>query len=238
MSGPSEMEETAMRDYLKWELDPKLREQVSSWIQSGLEVEHFRRRLVFGTAGLRGQMGAGLDRMNSVTVMQATQGVVAHLRNKLGHDSVSGRGVAVAFDARHNSQMFAAVTAAVVLKSGVRLYLHPSPVPTPILAYTAKVMNCAGAVMITASHNPKNDNGYKLYGEDACQIIPPDDENVQRQIVANSEVCRRSSRREEAVIELHLIGKHDETDSGTWPPSRRGIALGNLSSVPFAHVCH
>jgi len=178
-----------MENYCKWELDQTLVKEVRGWLAegNGKGFDHFKSRLKFGTAGLRARMGPGLDQMNTVTVMQATQGVLRHIEGKLGPENGASRGIGIAFDSRHNSEVFAAVTATICLRRGFKVLFHDTPVPTPILAYTAKLRSTAAAIMITASHNPKEDNGYKLYGEDACQIIPPDDVAIQKLIEENCE---------------------------------------------------
>mmetsp|Transcript_10629 Transcript_10629/g.44267 ORF Transcript_10629/g.44267 Transcript_10629/m.44267 type:complete len:471 (-) Transcript_10629:1734-3146(-) len=181
------MERRSMENYCKWELNQTLVKEVRGWLTegNGKGFDRFKRRLQFGTAGLRARMGPGLDRMNTVAVMQATQGVLKHIEETLGSQNGTSRGIAIAFDSRYNSELFAAVTATVCLRRGFKVLFHDTPVPTPILAYTAKLRSTAAAIMITASHNPKEDNGYKLYGADACQIIPPTDEAIQQLIEEN-----------------------------------------------------
>lgn len=228
-----------MEAYCRWEIDQKLRRQVEAWIADGKAEEmsnRFDRRLEFGTAGLRAQMGAGLDRMNSVTVMQATQGVAKFLEEKLGVAEVKQRGVAVGFDARHNSELFAAVTAMVFLTRGIRVWFHPAPVPTPIVAYTAKCKKAAGAIVITASHNPKDDNGYKLYGDDACQIIAPQDTQIQSLIEKNQEVsrtCSITNLRHQFAVEIELTYL-DDPFKLYWT-LMTCVAMGGLQVCVYCH---
>jgi len=129
--------------------------------------------LTFGTAGLRGRVGPGPNRMNRAVVIRATRGLVDHL---LATDPTAAeRGVVVAFDARHDSERFARDVAAVVAAAGVRVHRFPTHQPTPIGAFAQKELGAAACVVVTASHNPPDDNGYKVYVEGAAQIVPPTD---------------------------------------------------------------
>jgi len=133
--------------------------------------------LTFGTAGLRGPEMAGPAGMNRATVRRATQGVLAWL-DEIGVDAK--RGVVVGRDARHGSETFNDEVVQVLLGAGAVVYELPSPLPTPFVPFCVKALGAAAGVMITASHNPPEDNGYKLYASDGAQIIPPEDEIVER----------------------------------------------------------
>ena len=129
--------------------------------------------LTFGTAGLRGRVGPGPNRMNRAVVIRATRGLVDHL---LATDPTAAeRGVVVAFDARHDSERFARDVAAVIAAAGVLAHRFPTHQPTPIGAFAQKELDAAACVVVTASHNPPADNGYKVYVEGAAQIVPPTD---------------------------------------------------------------
>jgi phosphomannomutase len=144
----------------------------------------FRAPLEFGTAGLRGKLGAGPNRMNRVTVLQAAAGLAAYLIEQ-GH---VGEQVVIGFDARHKSDVFAHDTAAVLAGAGLKPVLFDHVVPTPVLAYAIrKVPACAG-VMVTASHNPASDNGYKVYLGDGRQIVSPVDAQISSHIQAVADV--------------------------------------------------
>ena len=134
--------------------------------------DRFAGRLQFGTAGLRGALGAGPNRMNRATVTRAAAGLAAYV---LAH---GGGRVVVAFDARHDSDMFAFDTVEVMRGAGIEAYLFPRPVPTPVLAYAILRLGCAAGVMVTASHNPAADNGYKVYLGEGSQIVPPADVEI------------------------------------------------------------
>ncbi|MEG1152926.1 MAG: phospho-sugar mutase [Ruthenibacterium sp.] len=127
--------------------------------------DRFYRDLEFGTGGLRGVLGAGSNRMNVYTVAKATRGFAAYLKANF-----TAPRCAVAYDSRHQSDVFARVTAAELAAAGVQVYLYPTLMPTPMLSFAVRHLACSGGVVITASHNPAKYNGYKVYGADGCQI--------------------------------------------------------------------
>lgn len=139
--------------------------------------DRFKQRLQFGTAGLRGALGAGPNRMNRVIVAQAASGLAAYL---LEHGSSPS--VVVGYDARHNSDVFARDTAEIMEGAGVHAFLLPIHLPTPVLAFAIRHLGCSAGVMVTASHNPPEDNGYKVYLEDSSQIVPPADAEISAAI--------------------------------------------------------
>ena len=140
-------------------------------------ADRFARRLSFGTAGLRGAVAGGPNRMNTATVTATTAALARWL---LDRDSgAAASGVVVGCDARHRSDEFAAQTARVLAGAGIRVHMLPSREPTPLLAYSIRYLRAAAGVMITASHNPAADNGYKLYLSDGAQIVPPADTDIE-----------------------------------------------------------
>ena len=141
-------------------------------------ADAFYKDLEFGTGGLRGIMGIGTNRMNKYTVGMATQGYANYL--KLCFDGEIS--VAVAHDCRNNSRMFAEITANVFAANGIKVYLFENLRPTPELSFTIRHFNCKGGVVCTASHNPKEYNGYKAYWDDGAQLVPPHDKNVIKEV--------------------------------------------------------
>ncbi|MFU8841574.1 MAG: phospho-sugar mutase [Nitriliruptoraceae bacterium] len=135
---------------------------------------HVGTQLTFGTAGLRGEVGPGPNRMNRAVVIRTSRGLAEHLLA----EGTADRGVVVGFDARHDSERFARDVVATLAGAGIRVWWYPTPQPTPMVAYAQKVLGAAAAVVVTASHNPPADNGYKVYAEGAAQIVPPTDASI------------------------------------------------------------
>lgn len=137
------------------------------------EIEdRFYRDLEFGTGGLRGVMGAGTNRMNKYTVGKATMGLANYLLDAYGAEVCAERGVVIGYDTRNNSEYFAKTAANVLSGMGIRVYLHVHARPTPQLSFSVKFWNAVAGVVVTASHNPKEYNGYKVYDEFGCQLVP------------------------------------------------------------------
>lgn len=165
--------------------DTETAAELRGLLDAGDEAELTERlgaKLEFGTAGLRGIVGAGPNRMNRAVVIRTTRGLADHL---LATDpSAAERGVVVGFDARHSSRDLAEVTVRVLAAAGIRARWYPTPQPTPLVAFTQRHLDAAAAVVITASHNPPEYNGYKVYVEGAAQIVPPTDAAIAAAIDA------------------------------------------------------
>lgn len=133
------------------------------------EIEdRFYKDLEFGTGGLRGIMGAGANRMNKYTVSKATQGLADYLKAEFDGE----KSVAIAHDSRNNSRQFAIYAAEVLCANGIKVYLYDTLMPTPVLSFTVRYLGCTAGAVVTASHNPKEYNGYKIYDETGCQLCP------------------------------------------------------------------
>src|SRR5579871_2504411 len=174
-------------------MDAAIQEKVNRWLTGNYDqetkdeitrlqkenpnelTESFYQSLEFGTGGLRGIMGVGTNRMNKYTVGMATQGYANYLKQSFPDQQVK---VAIAHDSRNNSRFFAETVAKVFAANGIRVFLFQSLRPTPELSFTIRHLGCQGGVVCTASHNPKEYNGYKAYWNDGGQLVPPHDQNV------------------------------------------------------------
>jgi phosphoglucomutase len=173
-------------------MDKNIENKVSQWLDGQFDADTvaavkklqqdnpdeladaFYRNLEFGTGGLRGVMGVGTNRMNKYTVGMATQGFANYLKQAFTGEVK----IAIAHDSRNNSRFFAEVAANVMAANGIKVYLFESLRPTPELSFTIRHLQCQGGIVVTASHNPKEYNGYKAYWNDGAQLIPPHDKNV------------------------------------------------------------
>jgi phosphoglucomutase len=174
-------------------MEAAIQEKVATWLNGNFDEEvktrikelqasnpdeladSFYRNLEFGTGGLRGLMGVGTNRMNKYTVGMATQGYANYLKKSFSGQDIK---VAIAHDSRNNSRFFAETTAHVFAANGIKVFLFEALRPTPELSFTIRQLECKGGVVCTASHNPKEYNGYKAYWDDGGQMVPPHDKNV------------------------------------------------------------
>ena len=175
------MEQVILEKARKWlnsNIDKDSKQQIESWINENRQedlTEAFYKDLEFGTGGLRGIMGVGSNRMNKYTVGMATQGLANYLKKVYPDQPIS---VAIAHDSRNNSPFFAETTASVFSANGIKVYFFEELRPTPELSFAIRELGCQSGIVITASHNPKEYNGYKAYWNDGAQIIAPHDKNI------------------------------------------------------------
>jgi len=174
-------------------------------------ADRFDGTLEFGTAGLRGALGAGPNRMNRVVVQRAAAGLAAYLRDQgVPRDS----NVVVGYDARHDSDVFARDTVEVMTGAGFSAYTLPRPLPTPLLAFAIRELGCVAGVMVTASHNPPEDNGYKVYLGDGSQIVPPADAQIAARIAQVGDVADLPRGHGGTTLDEHLIDRYLDTVAG------------------------
>ncbi len=170
------------QQWLASKIDNETKTSIINMLQNDEKelIESFYKMLEFGTGGLRGIMGVGTNRMNIYTVGMATQGLCNYLLKQFSHlDQIK---VAIAHDCRHNSPLFTQTAANVFSANGIKAYVFDGLRPTPELSFAIRELGCQSGVVITASHNPKEYNGYKAYWEDGAQIIAPHDENIVNEV--------------------------------------------------------
>ena len=187
--------------------DEKTRAELEAIRENDDEIQdRFYKDLEFGTAGLRGVMGAGTNRMNEYTVSKATQG----LANFILKENAQDRGVVIAYDSRNNSKEFSEYSASTLNANGIKTYLFDSLRPTPELSYAVRKLNAIAGIVITASHNPSKYNGYKVYWEDGAQITSPKDKLIIEEVnkLKNFEEVKRMDIKEAKAKGLYnIIGK-------------------------------
>lgn len=202
-------------------IDTQTRDKINSWLSGNYDqetkaairdlasaskedelVDSFYRDLEFGTGGLRGIMGVGSNRMNKYTIGMATQGLANYLKLSFPGEQLK---VAIAHDSRNNSDYFAKITAEVFSANGVKVYFFPALRPTPELSFALRHFKCHSGVVITASHNPKEYNGYKAYWNDGAQMIAPHDKNVIKEVQKIKDVSEVKFQRNEALIETITV---------------------------------
>lgn len=186
--------------WLNGPFDDETKATLRKMIAEGQEAElsdAYYRNLEFGTGGLRGIMGVGTNRMNRYTVAMATQGLANYLKKAFGD---KGLKVAIAHDSRNNSAYFAQVTADVFSANGIHVYLFEALRPTPELSFAIRHLGCQSGVVLTASHNPKEYNGYKAYWNDGAQMVSPHDKNTIKEVESIASIAEVKMERNAALI--------------------------------------
>ncbi|MES2457554.1 MAG: phospho-sugar mutase [Bacteroidota bacterium] len=194
--------QSTINEWLNGNYDQKTKDEIQQLIDQGAQTEltdSFYRSLEFGTGGLRGIMGAGSNRINKYTIGTATQGLSNYLLNKYPGEKIK---VAIAHDSRNNSDYFAGITADVFSANGIHVYFFSALRPTPELSFAVRELGCKSGVMLTASHNPKEYNGYKAYGEDGGQFTSPDDTMVMDEVAKIKSVDEVKFDRIDANVEV------------------------------------
>lgn len=209
-----------IQHWLKNDPDPSTQAQLQALIDSGNEAElaaRFAGRLEFGTAGLRGVVGAGPMGMNRLVIRQTSAGLGAYLLEQI-HD-VAERGVVIGYDGRHDSYTFAHDTASVLTAMGIKVRLTAKVAPTPLVAFGVKHFNAAAGIVVTASHNPPQYNGYKVYWENGAQIIPPHDSGIAAKIEQAATQAIPFMELDDAIKQGKLIWLNDDY----YETYRRGV---------------
>ena len=200
-----------LEEYKKWcespEFDEETKKELLAIKDDEKEIEdRFYKELEFGTAGLRGVIGAGTNRMNKYTVGKATQG----LANYILEQGTQDKGVAISYDSRRMSKEFSMQTALILNANGIKTYLFENLRPVPELSFAVRELGCTAGVMITASHNPPKYNGYKVYWDDGSQIVAPRDKDIiakVRAVESYQEIKEITRKEAEEKGLFHLIGK-------------------------------
>ena len=200
-----------LEEYKKWcespEFDEETKQELLAIKGNEQEIEdRFYQELEFGTAGLRGIIGAGINRMNQYTVGKATQG----LANYIVEQGTQDKGVAISYDSRKMSKEFSKQTALILCANGIKAYLFENLRPVPELSFAVRELGCTAGVMITASHNPPKYNGYKVYWDDGAQIVSPRDKDIISKVRAIENFSEIKQILQEEAIQkglLHIIGK-------------------------------
>lgn len=231
-------------------IDEATREELRKIAGDEKEIEdRFYENLEFGTVGLRAAMGAGTNRMNRYTVRMATQGLAYYLLRdqetvfgfadgsfdlKADDASKAAKKVAIAYDSRYHSQEFAVEAAGVLVANGIEVYMFPWLHPTPMLSFAVRYLSCDAGINITGSHNPKDDNGYKVYGPDGSPVDSPMDKEIMKEMhsIERLEACRFVPEEELYGSTLfHIIP--DEVDDAFYTVVKRMVQNVILSEVPY-----
>ena len=195
-----------LEEYKKWcespDFDEETKKELSEIKDNEKEIEdRFYKELEFGTAGLRGVIGAGTNRMNKYTVGKATQGLANYIKEQVTQD----KGVAISYDSRRMSKEFSLQTALILNANGIKTYLFENLRPVPELSFAVRELKCTAGVMITASHNPPKYNGYKVYWDDGAQIVAPRDKDIIAKVRAVAEYSEIKEISKEEAIEKGLF---------------------------------
>ncbi|KAJ5198019.1 uncharacterized protein N7498_007136, partial [Penicillium cinerascens] len=241
-----------VQTWLQWDQDPTTRAEIEQLrdAHSTEELElRLRNRIEFGTAGLRGRMAAGFSCMNSLTVIQASQGLAKYIH---GRPNIASRGVVIGHDARHNSDRFAKLAANAFIALGIPVWFFDQAGPTPMVPFGVNHFNAAGGIMVTASHNPPQDNGYKVYSSNGAQINRPEDGEIAQSIRENlepwptawkslqpSNLLRADSYQKLLPHYISQVGKYANSTVPEWQPSRPSVytPLHGVGGLVFPTLC-
>ena len=187
--------------------DKETRDELNAPLSNEEIEDRFWRDLEFGTGGLRGVMGAGTNRMNKYIIRKATRGFANYLNDKFGKDV--SKGVAIGYDSRNHSDEFALEAALTMASAGIPAYLYDEIMPTPVLSFTVRELGCIGGIVVTASHNPKEYNGYKVYDETGCQVLIDDANKIISYVNAICDLTAIPVMDEKEARECGLVKRID-----------------------------
>jgi phosphoglucomutase len=204
-----------LSEYERWlsnsVVDKNTKEELKNISNDPVEISsRFKKSLTFGTGGMRELLGAGINRINVYTIRKITQGVANYLREEFKNDK--DLKVAIAYDSRHNSQLFAKETALVFASNGIKSFLFREIAPTPLLSFAVRELNCKAGIVITASHNPPEYNGFKFYTEDGVQAIPEITESIAKFVNKVDIFEVETISEKEALKNNHLVYIEKEFD--------------------------
>ncbi|MDR3340706.1 MAG: phospho-sugar mutase [Candidatus Symbiothrix sp.] len=253
--------QTKAETWLAPEYDEETRKKVKELLEkedSTDLIESFYKELEFGTGGLRGIMGVGSNRMNKYTVGTATQGLANYLQKEFA--SLPEISVVIGHDCRNNSRRFAEIAAGIFSANGIKAYLFPDLRPTPEISYAIRKLGCQSGIVITASHNPKEYNGYKAYWDDGAQVIAPHDHNIIGEVNKISSVKEIKFKKNPALVKVldesidkqfiqdllsislspEAIAAHKDIKIVYTPIHGTGITLipDALKALGFTHILH
>lgn len=208
------MDKKTLEKIKKWQYFKDLEQDLKVELKEmekdeNLLMDAFYEDIAFGTGGLRGIIGCGTNRMNSYVVRKSTLGFLNYMKKK--YIDIQTMGVAISYDCRKNSFLFAKHAAEVIASNGVRAYLYTSIRSTPQLSFTVRYLNCAGGIMITASHNPPIYNGYKIYDHNGCQLVPEEADKVIEEINKIEDMFSIQTKPFDTLVEEGMIKMIDST---------------------------
>ncbi|KAJ6087460.1 hypothetical protein N7467_006374 [Penicillium canescens] len=245
---------TLIQTWLQWDQDPTSRAEIEQLRDSNAVEElekRLRNRIEFGTAGLRGRMAAGFSCMNSLIVIQASQGLAKFIRDQ--RSDIASHGVVIGHDARHNSKKFAALAANAFIAQKIPVFLFDQEAPTPLVPFGVNHFRAAAGIMVTASHNPAQDNGYKVYSSNGAQINRPEDGEIAQSIKDNlepwptaweplqpGEYLRSDSYQQLLPHYMDRVGKFMKSTVANWEPPKPFVytPLHGVGGLVLPELCH
>ncbi len=215
--------EKKIHEWLDGPFDPKIKEEIRKLLEKDPKqlADAFFKDLSFGTGGMRGVMGIGTNRMNAYTIGAATQGLANYLKKETKKHSVF-----IGYDVRNHSREFAEEAARVLDGNGIQVYLSKQICPTPLVSFACRYFSCSAAIMITASHNPPEYNGYKVYWNDGCQVVAPHDEGIMRE-------AAKIKSPDQVKMGTHFKEVDSELDKAYLAELKKLQLLPELASIPL-----